>query len=75
MKEFLLFIRTEQRRSNVMTAAKIQPFCEKHNINIGCYDGFKVCPRNLTEKNIALYIKRTISVYFVNQTVLVSIKQ
>ena len=31
---FLTFIRTEQRRSNVMTSARIQPFCRKHNINI-----------------------------------------
>ena len=22
--------------------------------NIGCYDGFRVCPRNITERNIAL---------------------
>ena len=55
-EEFLTFIRTEQRRSNVMTAARIQPFCKKHNINIGCYDGFRVCPRNITQRNIALKI-------------------
>ena len=53
-EEFLTFIRTEQRRSNVMTAARIQPFCRKHNINIGCYDGFIVCPRNITQRYIAL---------------------
>ena len=55
-EEFLTFIRTEQRRSNVMTSARIQPFCRKNNINIGCYDGFRVCPRNLTQRNIALKI-------------------
>ena len=55
-EEFLTFIRTEQRRSNVMTSARIQPFCRKHNINIGCYDGFRVCPRNITQRNIALKI-------------------
>ena len=54
-EELLTFIRTEQRRSNVMTAARIQPFC-KNNINIGCYDGFRVCPRNITQRNIALKI-------------------
>ena len=54
--EFLTFIRTEQRRSNVMTSARVQPFCRKHNINIGCYDGFRVCPRNITQRNIALKI-------------------
>ena len=55
-EEFLTFIRTEQRRSNVMTAARIQPFCRKHNIVIGCYDGFRVCPRNIAQRNIALKI-------------------
>ena len=55
-EEFLTFIRTEQRRSNVMTAARIQPFCRNHNIVIGCYDGFRVCPRNIAQRNIALKI-------------------
>ena len=57
-EDFLTFIRTEQRRSNVnvMTSARIQPFCRKHNINIGCYDGFRVCPRNITQRNTALKI-------------------
>ena len=55
-EKFLTFIRTEQRRSNVMTAARIQPFCRKHNINIGCYDGFRVCPRNITQRDTALKI-------------------
>ena len=39
-----------------MTSARVQPFCRKHNINIGCYDGFRVCPRNITQRNIALKI-------------------
>ena len=55
-QEFLTFIRTEQRRSNVRTSARIQPFCRKYNINIGCYDGFRVCPRNITQRNTALKI-------------------
>ena len=33
-EEFLHFIRTEQRRSKVMTTARIKPFYRKHNINI-----------------------------------------
>ena len=57
--EFLTFIRTEQRRSKVMTSARVQPFCRKHNINIGCYDGLRVCPRNITQRNIALKIHNT----------------
>ena len=41
-----------------MTSATIQPICRKHNINIGCYDGFRVCPRKNTERNIALYMHK-----------------
>ena len=55
-EEFLTFIRTEQRRSNVMTSARVQPFCRNHNIVIGCYDGFRLCPRNIAQRNIALKI-------------------
>ena len=39
-----------------MTSARIQPFCRKYNINIGYYDGYRVYPRYITEKNIALKI-------------------
>ena len=53
-QEFLTFIQTEQRRSNVMTSARIQPFSGKYNINVGCYDGFRECPRNIAERNTAL---------------------
>ena len=55
-EDFLTFIRTEQRRSNVMTSARVQLFCRNHNIVIGCYDGFRVCPRNIAQRNIALKI-------------------
>ena len=47
-EEFLTFIRSERRRSNVMTSARIQPFCRKCFINIGCFDGTRIKPRNLT---------------------------
>ena len=53
-EEFLTFIRTEQRRSNVMTSARIHSFCKKYNINIGYYDCFRVKPRNITERNTKL---------------------
>ena len=53
-EEFLIFIRNEQRRSNVMTTLRVQPFCRKYNVNIGYYDGFRVCPGIITERNIAL---------------------
>ena len=39
-----------------MTSARIQPFCRKHNINKGCYDEFRVCPRNITQGNTELKI-------------------
>ena len=55
-EEFLTFIRNEQRRSNVMTSARIQPFCKKYNINIGCFDGTRINPRNLTQRNTSLFV-------------------
>ena len=57
-KEILLtFIRTEQRRSNVITSARIQPFCRTYNINIGCFDGTRINPRNITQRDTVLKIK------------------
>ena len=53
---FLYFIRSEQRRSNVRTSARIQPFSRKYNINIGCFDGTRINPRNLTQRNTSLFI-------------------
>ena len=55
-EEFLTFIRSEQIRSNVMTSARNQPFCRKYNINIGCFDGTRINPRNITQRNTALKI-------------------
>ena len=55
-EEFLTFIRSEQRRSNAMTSARMQPFCKKYNINIGCFDGTRINPRNLTPRNTSLFI-------------------
>ena len=55
-EEFLSFIRSEQRKSNVMTSARIQLFCRKYNINIGCFDGTTINPRNLTQRNTSLFM-------------------
>ena len=55
-EEFLTFIRSEQRRSNVMTSARNQHFCRLYNINIGCFDGTRINPRNLTQRNTAIKI-------------------
>ena len=49
MNEFLPFIRTERKRSIVVTIVRIELFCKKPQINVGCYDVFRVCPRIITE--------------------------
>ena len=49
-EEFLNFIRSVQRRSNEMTSTRIQPLCRKYNINIGCFDGTGINPRNLLKE-------------------------
>ena len=41
-----------------MTQATIQPFCKKHNINVGCLGGSIINPKNPTEENIALYLHK-----------------
>ena len=55
-EEFLTFIRSEQRRCAVMTSARIHSFCKKYIINIGCFDGTRINPRNLAQRNISLFI-------------------
>ena len=39
-----------------MTSARIQPFCRKYSINIGCFDGTRINPRDLTHRNTSLFI-------------------
>ena len=58
-QQYLDFLRSEQRRSNIMTKARIQPFCRANNINLRYYDGERVFPRSVTDKKIMLciYIK------------------
>ena len=34
-----------------MTSVKVQPFCRKYNINIGCFDGTRINPGNITQRN------------------------
>ena len=50
------FIRSEQRRSNIMTKARIQPFCRANNIDLEYFDGNGVYPRSVTNRNSALFI-------------------
>ena len=55
-QEYLDFIRNEKRRSNIMTKARIQPFCKANNINLGYWDGERVFPRSVTNRDSALFL-------------------
>ena len=55
-QQYLDFIRSEQRRSNIMTKARIQPFSRANNINLGYFDGVGVYPRSVTNRNRAFYL-------------------
>ena len=55
-QEYLDFIRNEKRRSNIMTMARIQPFCRANNINLGYYNNDRVFPRTVTNRDSALYL-------------------
>ena len=55
-QQYQAFIRNEKRRSIIMTKARIQPFCRANNIIIGFYDGTRVFPRTVTDRNNALYL-------------------
>ena len=54
--KYLDFIRNEKRRSNIMTKARIQPFCNKNNINLGYYNDDRVFPRSVSNRDSALYL-------------------
>ena len=49
------FIKESQRNKNIMTSAKIQPFCKEYNINVGGYG-----PK---QKNSTTFYKRTKSMF------------
>ena len=55
-QQFLEFIRNEKRRSNIMTKARIQPFCRANNINLGYFDGTRVFPRTVANRDSALFL-------------------
>ena len=38
-----------------MTKARIQPFCGANNINLGYFDGTRVFPRSVTDRNNSLF--------------------
>ena len=39
-----------------MTKAKIQPYCRASNDNLGYYDGIRVSPKSVTDRNKALFL-------------------
>ena len=39
-----------------MTSARVGSFCRKYNIDIGCFDGTRINPRNITQRDTALKI-------------------
>ena len=53
-QQFPDFIRSEQRRSNIMTKARNQQFSRANNNNLGYFDGERVFPRS--DRNTALYL-------------------
>ena len=55
-QQYLGFIRTEKKRSIIMTKARIQPFCRANKINLGYYDGTRVFPTTVTDRNSALFL-------------------
>ena len=55
-QQYFEFIRNEKRRSNIMTKARIQPFCRANNIILGYYDGERIVPRSVTDRNNALFL-------------------
>ena len=55
-QQYLEFIRNEKRRSNIMTMARIQPCLKKLGIDLGYYNGERVFPRTVTNRDSALYL-------------------
>ena len=55
-QQYLDFIRNEKRRTNIMTMARIQPCLRKLGINLGYYNGNRVFPRTVINRDSALYL-------------------
>ena len=55
-QHYLDFIRNEKIRSNILTMARIQPCLKKISIDLGYYDGDRVFPRTVTNRDSALYL-------------------
>ena len=59
-QEYRDFIEESQRNKDIMTSAKIQPFCKKYNINLGVYnkDQRTILLKSIKERIICLYIHK-----------------
>ena len=55
-KEYFDFIANEDRRKNVMTSARIQPFVSEHEIDIGIFNGKRIKPESVKERRKCLYL-------------------
>ena len=55
-QQYLNFIQNESRRSNIMTKARIQPFCKANNSNLGYYNNDRVFPRSVTNRESAFIL-------------------
>ena len=55
-QEYLDFIRNEKRRTNIMTMARIQPFCRANNFNLGYDNNDRVFPGSVTNRDSALIL-------------------
>ena len=49
-EQYLEFIRNEKRRSNIMTTARVGPFCRANNFSLVYFDGVRVFPRSVILK-------------------------
>ena len=58
LKKYHDFIKNSKTTKNIMTSAKIQPFCKKYNINLGVYNinQQEILPRYVTERRLCLII-------------------
>ena len=55
-EQYLDFIRKEKRRTNIMTIARIEPFCRANIINLGYYNNDRVFSKIVPNRDSALYL-------------------
>ena len=55
-QEYLNFIRNEKRKSNIMTKARIHPFCRANNFNLRYFDGTRGFARSVTDRDNASFL-------------------